>query len=84
MYYRSHLTNTSPLGAGWHRSVTFLNHGWSPLHPGVFGAIFWGTYSSKLMLAQNSNIYIHLAPGMVNMNNICSDANSLTRRTHCA
>jgi hypothetical protein len=35
------------------------------------------------MLAQNSNIYIHLAPGMVNVNNISSDANSLTHRTNC-
>lgn len=83
MYYRSHLPNLSPLGAGWCRPVTFLNHGWSPPLAGIFGAIFWGTYSSKLMLAQNSNIYIHLAPGMVNVNNISSDANSLTHRTNC-
>ena len=84
MYYRSHLPNLSPVGAGWCRPVTFLNHRWSPMLPGVFGAVFWGTYSSKLTLAQNSNIYIHLAPGMVNMNNIHSDANSLTHRTNCA
>jgi len=81
MYYRSHLPNPSPLGDGWCRPLTFLNHGWSPLLLGVFEAILWGTYSSKLMLAQNSNIYIQFAPGMVNMNNICCDANIFTHRT---